>query len=71
MKPTLNKAIIFQLVEELVIVVSHSGKSRDEILNMLVFQHPEIISTKEEWENFSQESQDNIVNRIRNTLTSL
>ena len=71
MRPILNKAIIFQLVEELGIVLSHSGKSRDEIINILVFRHPEITSSEEDWENFSQEIQDNIISRIKNTLTSL
>lgn len=67
----LNKAIIFLLVEELGIATSRSGNSRDEILNLLVLQHPEITCSKEDWENFSQEVKDNIVSRIKETLTTM
>lgn len=71
MKFELNKAITFQLVEEIGLAISHSGKSRDEIFNTLVLQHPEITYSKEDWENFSRETKDSIINRIKRTLIAM
>jgi hypothetical protein len=66
-----NKAIMFQLVGEIGEAVSHSGKSRDEILNILVQYNPELRYTKKDWENFNQETKNNIINRMVRTLNSI
>lgn len=66
-----NKAIMFQVVGEIGEAVSHSGKSRDEILNILVQYNPELKYTKKDWENFNQETKNNIINRIKSSLLDI
>ena len=71
MKPEFNKAIMFQIVDEIGRATSCSGKSRDEIINILTLQHPEIICSEDDWNEMNQETQENIVRRIKETITSL
>ncbi|MCE5284342.1 MAG: hypothetical protein LLG02_00620 [Pelosinus sp.] len=66
----LNKEITFQLVEEFDIALSHSRKSRDEIFRTLVSQNPEITCSSEEWNAFSLDVKDSIINRVKKTLRS-
>jgi hypothetical protein len=67
----LNKEIVFQLVEEFDLALSNSRKSRDEIFNTLVSQNPEITCSSDEWEDFSQDIKDSIINRVKKTLSSM
>jgi hypothetical protein len=66
----LNKEITFQLIEEFDIALSQSRKSRDEIFRTLVSQNPEITCSSEEWNNFSTDVKDSIINRVKKTLQS-
>lgn len=66
----LNKEITFELIEEFDIALSRSRKSRDEIFRTLVAQNPEITCSSEEWNNFSLDVKDSIINRVKKTLRS-
>ena len=66
----LNKEIIFQLITEFNSTISSFPKSRDEILSTLILQIPEITCSSEEWYDFNQDIRDNIINRVKRTLTS-
>ena len=66
-----NKEIVSRVVDEFDIAFYRSGKSRDEIFRTLVAQNPEITCSLEEWNHFSQETKDNITNRIKNSLIAM
>ncbi|MCE5285844.1 MAG: hypothetical protein LLG02_08360 [Pelosinus sp.] len=67
----LNKEIIFQLIEEFDLALANSRKSRDEIFSTLVSQNPEITCSSDEWDDFSQDIKDSILNRVKNTLSNM
>lgn len=66
----LNKEITFELIEEFDFALSRSRKSRDEIFRTLVSQNPEITCSSEEWNTFSLDVKDSIINRVKKTLRS-
>lgn len=68
---TLNKEIVFQLIEEFDLALANSRKSRDEIFSTLVMQNPEITCSSDEWDNFSQDIKESIISRVRKTLSNM
>ena len=66
-----NKEIVNILIDEFYIALSHSTKDTNEFFAELVLQNPEIVSSTDEWHNFSQEIKDNVIRRIKNTLLAL
>jgi hypothetical protein len=67
----LNKEIVFQLIEEFDLALSNSRKGRDEIFSTLVLQNPEITCSSDEWDNFSQDIKESIINRVKKTLSNM
>jgi hypothetical protein len=68
---SINTSIFHLCVDELARTVSHSGKSTNEILNALAASHPEITYDEEDWNEINQEIKDQIVLRVKRTLSSI